>query len=288
MYASTCPLISRCHHCLDYTVPHRAPLRCLSSQVSSPLAPDAFAAYGVDNSLSLEAFRRDFAIDVIEIHKDRIVFDMSHHSHTAHTNCLYMTPTLASSSLTQLRLHLPLCPFCTDGVEAPIANALRRILLAEVPTMAIEKVVIFQNTSIIQDEVLAHRLGLIPIAADPRRFHFLSESDHVPNELNTLLFTLDVACTRNANATDTATPDEKYSHSLVTTADLVWQPQGRQASVFTPPNSIRPYYDDIVLAKLRPGQSIEAELHVEKGIGAQHAKWSDRMPKSHLACAQLP
>ena len=140
--------------------------------------------------------------------------------------------------------------------------------------MAIEKVVVFQNTSIIPDEVLAHRLGLIPIQADPRRFQFLHESDGVPNELNTLVFTLDVHCTRVASATDTATAEEKYAHSLVTSADLQWHPQGRQASVYTGRDAVRPYYDDIVIAKMRPGQSIEAELHVEKGIGAQHAKWS--------------
>ena len=38
--------------------------------------------------------------------------------------------------------------------------------------MAIEKVHINNNTSIIQDEVLAHRLGLIPIKADPRMFEY--------------------------------------------------------------------------------------------------------------------
>lgn len=44
----------------------------------------------------------------------------------------------------------------------------------QVPTMAIEKVFIANNTSLIQDEVLAHRLGLIPIKADPRLFDYLS------------------------------------------------------------------------------------------------------------------
>lgn len=39
--------------------------------------------------------------------------------------------------------------------------------------MAIEKVFIMNNTSLIQDEVLAHRLGLLPIKADPRRFQML-------------------------------------------------------------------------------------------------------------------
>lgn len=42
----------------------------------------------------------------------------------------------------------------------------------QVPTMAIEKVFIYNNTSIVQDEVLAQRLGLIPIKADPRLFEY--------------------------------------------------------------------------------------------------------------------
>jgi RNA polymerase Rpb3/Rpb11 dimerisation domain len=58
------------------------------------------------------------------------------------------------------------------GVDAPVANALRRILLAEVPTVAIENVWVNQNTSIIQDEVLCHRLGLIPLKADPRKLKY--------------------------------------------------------------------------------------------------------------------
>lgn len=62
--------------------------------------------------------------------------------------------------------------FDLAGVEPPLANALRRIIIAEIPTMAIEKVNLWQNTSIIPDENLAHRLGLIPINADPRKFDY--------------------------------------------------------------------------------------------------------------------
>ena len=43
--------------------------------------------------------------------------------------------------------------------------------------MAIEKVFVADNTSVIQDEVLAHRLGLIPIKVDPRLFEYKSGSD---------------------------------------------------------------------------------------------------------------
>lgn len=65
------------------------------------------------------------------------------------------------------------------GFDAPLANTLRRIIISEVnwtnpeiPTIAIDKAVLYQNTSIIHDEVLAHRLGLIPIDVDPDLFVF--------------------------------------------------------------------------------------------------------------------
>ena len=61
------------------------------------------------------------------------------------------------------------------GIDASIANSFRRILLSEVPTMAIEKVHVFNNTSVIQDEVLAHRLGLIPLKANPKLFNFKAD-----------------------------------------------------------------------------------------------------------------
>lgn len=59
------------------------------------------------------------------------------------------------------------------GVDAPIANALRRILLSEVPSVAIERVYITKNTSVLQDEILAHRLGLIPLNVDSRKIEMM-------------------------------------------------------------------------------------------------------------------
>lgn len=41
--------------------------------------------------------------------------------------------------------------------------------------MAVEKVFVYNNTSIVQDEILAHRLGLIPIRADPRLFEYRNQ-----------------------------------------------------------------------------------------------------------------
>lgn len=58
------------------------------------------------------------------------------------------------------------------GVNPALANSFRRLMISEVPSMAIEKVYIYNNTSIIQDEILAHRLGLIPLKGLFIRFLF--------------------------------------------------------------------------------------------------------------------
>lgn len=60
--------------------------------------------------------------------------------------------------------------FDVKGIDPAFANALRRIFISEIPTMAIEKVNMWQNTTVIPDEVLAHRMGLVPIKVDPRLF----------------------------------------------------------------------------------------------------------------------
>ena len=53
-----------------------------------------------------------------------------------------------------------------------LANALRRIIISETPTMAIEHVFMVNNTGIINDEMLSHRLGLVPLAVNPHQFQY--------------------------------------------------------------------------------------------------------------------
>jgi len=55
--------------------------------------------------------------------------------------------------------------FDMTGIDVSLANAFRRILLSEVPTMAIEKVFVHNNTGVLRDELVAQRLGMIPIKA---------------------------------------------------------------------------------------------------------------------------
>ncbi|ETV99515.1 hypothetical protein H310_08187 [Aphanomyces invadans] len=155
------------------------------------------------------------------------------------------------------------------GIDASIANAFRRILLAEVPTMAIEHVYLWNNSSIIQDEVLAHRLGLIPLQVDPREFQSFPEHEEgEATDENTLVFKLDVTCTA-----DPSDPNDisKATNASVYSRHLEWVPQGLQEERF---GSIRPVSEDILIAKLRPGQTIALEAHCRKGVGKDHAKFS--------------
>ncbi|CAK1364052.1 DNA-directed RNA polymerases I and III subunit RPAC1 [Cercospora beticola] len=203
--------------------------------------------------------------------------------------------------------------FSLVGVDASIANAFRRILLAELPTLAIEDVYMFDNTSIIQDEVLAHRMGLIPLKGGKeglRWMHWFKktppESDHAayaqfmaeqeeegadrsastPSDYNTVVLTLNVECrwkTMEEDGVDgkrlakegSTDPTEKYVNSNVYAHQIQFEPQGvRQPELFSGENAIRPVNPDILIAKLRPGQRINMRMHCVKGIGADHAKFS--------------
>ncbi|XP_014785989.1 DNA-directed RNA polymerases I and III subunit RPAC1, partial [Octopus bimaculoides] len=190
---------------------------------------------GYDDALNLKNFKKNFKVDIIRLCDEFLEFDMV-------------------------------------GIDAAIVNAFRRILISEVPTMAIEKVFVNNNTSIIQDEVLAHRLGLIPIYADPRLFEYVSEGDMNGTPSDTIVFELKIRCSKNPNA-DTTDPDDLYINHKVYSRHLKWIPIGNQADLFKE-GDIRPVDDDILIAKLRPGQKLDLRMHCIKGIGKDHIKFS--------------
>ncbi|KAI9598953.1 DNA-directed RNA polymerase [Syncephalis fuscata] len=214
----------------------------------------------------------------------KIVLESDHvNNRHSESNAAWNIKQFAESfSINVVRISRRAMEFDMLNLEAPIANAFRRILMAEIPTMAIETVFMMQNTSVIHDEVLCHRLGLIPIKVDPTQFQWKGgkliewiESiewnincniDAEATDLNTIVFKLDVNCSANPKTGELV-------NANVYSRDLVWEPKGNQAAQFAKA-PIRAAYKSILVAKLRPGQSIQAELHCEKGIGRDHAKYS--------------
>lgn len=65
--------------------------------------------------------------------------------------------------------------FLLDGTSPAFANALRRIMTTEVPTLAIDEVHMADNTSVLFDEIVTHRLGLIPLTLPAKRMNLPEE-----------------------------------------------------------------------------------------------------------------
>jgi DNA-directed RNA polymerases I and III subunit RPAC1 len=202
-------------------------------------------ALGVDNSLNMEHFKNEFTAVVLEAEDDQFVFELV-------------------------------------GIDAPIANALRRILLSEVPTMAIETVFVHDNSSIMPDEMLAHRIGLVPLNVDPRVFKMRASKDSPASPNDTLKFRLRAQCTRNTSSApkdNIAPPEKLYLQSTVVSGGITYVPfPGKgdedQLVALGLGEAPKPVHDDIVLVKMRPGQRVHLEMDAVKGIGRDHAKFS--------------
>jgi DNA-directed RNA polymerase I and III subunit RPAC1 len=161
-----------------------------------------------------------------------------------------------------------------------VANALRRILIAEIPTMAFHKVLLYQNTSVIPDEVLVHRIGLMPIKIDAAGFKFRREEESL-DASNSLKFELKVKCVRKPQYAKVpeeelrrkgVKPEEYLENAEVYADQLVWVPQGSQKEQY--PAGVKLVHERILVVKLREEQEVVMEVYAEKGIGRTHAKWS--------------
>lgn len=152
------------------------------------------------------------------------------------------------------------------GIDAALANAFRRVMLSELPTMAIEDVWIYTNTSVLADEILAHRIGLVPIDADGKVFKYSKAGDE-PSEDTTIVFMLDVACTADAEG--------NVQNRHVYAKDLRYQAQAIAGKAEADKQrSYEVVYPDILLCKLKPGQRIQLQAICRKGTAKEHAKWS--------------
>ncbi len=137
------------------------------------------------------------------------------------------------------------------GAHRSYASAIRRIAISEVPVMAIDDVIIVDNTSVVYDELIAHRLGLIPLTTDLSRFVLPKDcsckSEHGCSNCRVLL-----------------TLDEEASDKVRTvfSGDLISDDE-----------DTKPISDQIPIIKLAPGQKIKLEAYAKLGRGKDHAKW---------------
>jgi DNA-directed RNA polymerase subunit D len=143
-----------------------------------------------------------------------------------------------------------ICLIIRDA-NVPLMNALRRIALAEVPSMAIDEVVMIENSSILQDEIVAHRLGLTPLKTDLDSYN-LPEECECQSEFGCNL----------CRVTLTIDAESNEGTRVVYSGELVSEN----------PN-ITPVSDKVPIIKLAKRQKLKLEAYARLGKGKKHAKW---------------
>lgn len=151
--------------------------------------------------------------------------------------------------------------FYITNMDLATANALRRVMLAEVPTIAIDLVEVEKNTSVLPDEFIAHRLGLVPL-----------NSKHVDD----VIYTRDCDCEQyceNCSVTLTLQAECRGSEVMkVFARDLVAAEPRPNEWVGLP--VFGGSEEGCLIVKLRQGQEIKMKCVAKKGIAKEHAKWA--------------
>ena len=127
--------------------------------------------------------------------------------------------------------------------DAEYANTLRRTMIRDVPTLAIDAVNIYSNTSVLIDEIIVHRISLLVINS-------MSMDDEIS-------FDLDVSFEDSNNLDSSENVLRNYYD---VTADML-QPQG----YFAHPKAI--------IVRLYKGEKLKLKAFIKKGTGKEHAKW---------------
>jgi len=124
--------------------------------------------------------------------------------------------------------------FLVRGITPAFANGIRRAMVADVPTFSVDQVRVIENSSVMFDEQIGLRLGLVPLTTDLGDFEVGDE------------VTLSI---------DVEGPETAYSGDLVTSDDYV-----------------QPADDNVPIIDLKDGQRLEVEADAVLDRGREHAK----------------
>ncbi|KAK4683563.1 DNA-directed RNA polymerase II subunit RPB3, partial [Tremellales sp. Uapishka_1] len=182
--------------------------------------------------------------------------------------------------------------FHLSGVELAYANSMRRVMMADVPTICIDQVLFKQNTTPIPDEMLAHRLGMVPLVSRGvvQGLRYTRDCDCDEGCYYCMVtLKLKVAYRQGTSgAFMSVTSDMLEVHPSPNTPPA-HNPYGgdldlpeadriivahRDEQLGQPVGKGDPSVEPIMLAKMSKGQEIELECKAYKGIGKYHAKWS--------------
>ena len=139
--------------------------------------------------------------------------------------------------------------FVIDKINPVIANTLRRVIMTEVPVMAIKEINAVKNNSGLYDEIIAHRLGLVPMKTDLKVYNLPEECKCKGKgcALCRVNMTIDLKGPCTVYSKDIKSDDPK----------------------------VKPVYDNMPITKLNTkNHSLKLEAIATLGIGKEHAKYS--------------
>lgn len=136
--------------------------------------------------------------------------------------------------------------FLIEDSNPQFANALRRIIMAEIPILAIDYVDFSLNDSVLYNEIIAHRLGLIPLVFNPKDFHFKEEHEDK----------------KTCSMCEVVLAINKKGLGMVYTKDMK-----------SSNPEVKPLYDSIPIVELFGDQKLKLEASASLGLGLKHARY---------------
>ena len=138
--------------------------------------------------------------------------------------------------------------FLVEGIQPSFANELRRIMMGEIPTMAIEWVDFVKNDSALNDEIVANRLGQVPLKFEKKAYNMMRDCDNCKGK-GCSLCQVKLALKKKG-------PGMVYSGDLKSKA-----------------KDVVPVFDKIPIVELFDNQEVEFEAIAILGFGKEHSKW---------------
>lgn len=164
--------------------------------------------------------------------------------------------------ITIIRRQENIVHFLAEGLDVAFANALRRTMLTRLPAMAIDEVLVLENTSVMFDEMLSHRMGLVPLVTDLESYNLPEECDCEGKGCSLCQCTLTL---------------EKHAGEeevVIYSRDLSSQDP-----------KVVPALGEIPLVKLAPNQRLIIEAYARLGKGVENAKFQ---PVSTVSYKYVP
>lgn len=148
--------------------------------------------------------------------------------------------------------------FTIEGVPPSLVNSLRRVIIAEIPVLAIDYITVYANSSVMHDEVLAHRLAMIPLTTPLGSMPSIEECE-----------------------TGLADQSECYVRLVLSVEAGSRELMVHSGDLKSDRSDVKPVYPDIPILRLAPGQRVHVEAMARLGRAKEHAKWQAALASYH-------